>query len=116
MLLKPKGEQKGLLARFFAAFNRMFDSFTNKYAKVAGFAARKLVFSVVILLLICVVAGLLGKKVNTGFVPEEDEGYYLMSIQLPNAASLSRTEAVTRKVQALLSNIPSGNRNSSEWL
>jgi len=106
MLLKPKGEQKGLLARFFAAFNRMFDSFTNKYAKVAGFAARKLVFSVVILLLICVVAGLLGKKVNTGFVPEEDEGYYLMSIQLPNAASLSRTEAVTRKVQALLSNIP----------
>jgi HAE1 family hydrophobic/amphiphilic exporter-1 len=49
LLLKPKKEQKGMLARFFASFNRMFDRFTNGYVKVAGFFARKLIISLIIL-------------------------------------------------------------------
>jgi HAE1 family hydrophobic/amphiphilic exporter-1 len=52
LLLKPKKESKGILARFFGAFNRMFDRFTNGYVKAAGFFARKLIVSIVILIVI----------------------------------------------------------------
>jgi HAE1 family hydrophobic/amphiphilic exporter-1 len=105
ILLKPPTEKKGALARFFAGFNRMFDKLTFGYTKVAGFAARKLVFTVGILLVIVFTTGVLGKAVKSGFLPEEDEGYFLMAIQLPDAASLNRTEAVSKKVQQLLSKI-----------
>ena len=105
ILLKPPTQKKGALARFFAAFNRMFDKLTFGYTKVAGFAARKLVFTVGMLLVIVFTTGVLGKSVKSGFLPEEDEGYFLMAIQLPDAASLNRTEAVSKKVQQLLSKI-----------
>lgn len=105
LLLKPKKESKGLLARFFAAFNRVFDRFTNRYVRVAGFAARKLVVTVVLLILIVAGAGLLGKRVPGGFVPEEDEGYFMMAVQLPDAASLGRTEAASAKVAKLLEQV-----------
>jgi len=106
LLLKPKKEQKGVLARFFGAFNRMFDRFTNGYTKVAGFFARKLIVSIIILVGITIAAGLLGLKVPTGFVPEEDQGYFIISTLLPDAASLERTDGVTKKIETILKNIP----------
>jgi HAE1 family hydrophobic/amphiphilic exporter-1 len=106
ILLKPKKESKGMLARFFGAFNRMFDRFTNGYVKVASFFARKLIVTLLILGGIVAVTALLGKRIPAGFVPEEDQGYFLMAVQLPDAASLQRTDAVTRKVEALLKKMP----------
>ena len=105
ILLKPKQPSKGLLQKFFDGFNRFFDKFTNGYIKVAGFAARKLVMTVLILLGICFITFLLTKKVPGGFVPEEDEGYFMIGIQLPDAASKSRTEEVSRKVESYLKNV-----------
>ncbi len=106
LLLKPKKDQKGLLARFFASFNRGFDKFTNGYVKVAGFFARKLIISLVILGGIVLITVGLGKRIPTGFVPEEDQGYFIISTLLPDAASLERTDAVTKKVEAILKSIP----------
>jgi HAE1 family hydrophobic/amphiphilic exporter-1 len=106
LLLKPKKESKGILARFFSAFNRFFDRFTNGYVKVAGFFARKLIISVLILGGIVAVAALLGIKIPTGFVPEEDQGYFIISTILPDAASLQRTDAVTKKIEEILKKIP----------
>jgi len=106
ILLKPASQKKGLLDKFFGAFNRMFDKFTNSYAKAAGFFARKLIITLVILGGICLVTVLLGKKLPTGFVPEEDQGWFLVSTMLPDAASLERTDAVTRKVEQILKSIP----------
>lgn len=106
LLLKPKKESKGLLARFFSGFNRLFDRFTNGYVKVAGFFARKLIVSVVILGGIVAVAALLGIKIPTGFVPEEDQGYFIISTILPDAASLQRTDAATKKIEEILKKIP----------
>jgi HAE1 family hydrophobic/amphiphilic exporter-1 len=105
ILLKPKSEKKGLLAKFFGAFNRSFDRFTNKYIRIAGFAARKLVLSVVLLIVITIGAGGLGKLVPGGFVPEEDEGYFMMAVQLPDASSLNRTEIASRKVAEVLKRV-----------
>lgn len=106
LLLKPKKESKGLLARFFSGFNRFFDRFTNGYVKVAGFFARKLIVSVVILGGIVAVAALLGIKIPTGFVPEEDQGYFIISTLLPDAASMQRTDAATKKIEEILKKIP----------
>jgi HAE1 family hydrophobic/amphiphilic exporter-1 len=106
LILKPSSQKKGLLGRFFAWFNRGFDRFTNQYGKAAGFFARKIVISVVILGGIAVGAVALGKKIPTGFVPEEDQGWFLISTMLPDAASLQRTDEVTKKVEEILRKIP----------
>jgi hydrophobic/amphiphilic exporter-1 (mainly G- bacteria), HAE1 family len=98
ILLKPKKESKGLLQKFFDGFNKYFDKFTNGYVKVASFAARKLWLTLLILGLICVATVVLSKKVPGGFVPEEDEGYFMLAIQLPDAASKERTDVVAAKV------------------
>lgn len=107
MLLKPANkEQKGLLAKFFKGFNHYFDRFTNVYVKSASFFARKLIVSIFILAGIVVATVLLAMKVPSGFVPEEDQGYFIMSTLLPDAASLQRTDDVTKKIEGLLKNIP----------
>jgi HAE1 family hydrophobic/amphiphilic exporter-1 len=106
LLLKPAGEKKGLLDRFFAWFNRGFDKFTNGYLKVAGFFTGRMIVTLIILAGIVVVTGMLGKRIAGGFVPEEDQGYFIVSVQLPDAASLERTDKVTRKLEELLRQIP----------
>ncbi len=107
LMLKPKkeGAKKNLLDRFFSAFNRGFDKFTLGYTRVAGYFARKLIFVLVLLGLIVVAAGFFMKNVPGGFVPEEDDGYFLMAVLLPDAASFERTDAVTHRVEDLLKNI-----------
>ena len=108
LLLKPKkeGKKKNMLERFFASFNRGFDSFTNKYTRLAAFFTRKLFITLVILGVITLSAGSLLKNVPGGFVPEEDEGYFLMGTLLPDAASSERTDSVTRKIESVLRQIP----------
>jgi HAE1 family hydrophobic/amphiphilic exporter-1 len=108
LLLKPKkeGGKKNLLDRFFGSFNRGFTSFTNKYTRAAGFFSRKMIISLLFLGLITVSAGTLLKKVPGGFVPEEDEGYFLTGVALPDAASAERTDSVTRKLEKILKDIP----------
>ena len=108
LLLKPKkeGKKKNLLDRFFGSFNRGFDKFTNGYVRVAGFFTRKLILTLIILAIISVSAGSLMKSVPGGFVPEEDEGYFLMGSLLPDAASSERTDSVSRKIETILQQIP----------
>ncbi len=108
MILKPKkeGKKKNLLERFFGSFNRGFDKFTNGYTRVASFFARKLIITLVVLGVITLAAGSLLKKVPGGFVPEEDEGYFMMGVLLPDAASSERTDSVTHKLEAILHKIP----------
>jgi HAE1 family hydrophobic/amphiphilic exporter-1 len=107
ILLKPKkvGGKKSLLTKFFDGFNHYFDRFTGQYTRVAGFAARKLFLTIMILVGIVVATVFLGKAVPGGFVPEEDEGYCMVGIQLPDAASKSRTEAVVKKIEFICSKI-----------
>lgn len=108
MLLKPHTDKKNenWLTRFFGKFNRGFDKFTNGYVRTAGYFTRKLVVTLILLGVIVGTTGLLGKKIPGGFVPEEDQGYFIMAVNLPDAASLQRTDAVTKKVEAILKDIP----------
>jgi HAE1 family hydrophobic/amphiphilic exporter-1 len=103
IILRPKKESNGWLQRFFNWFNKVFDKFTLGYTGLAGIVAKKSIRSVIIILIVGGVTGILGKFIPGGFVPEEDEGYYLINVQLPDAASLQRTDQVSKKVEAILS-------------
>jgi HAE1 family hydrophobic/amphiphilic exporter-1 len=106
IILKPSKPGKGLLSRFFGAFNRVFDRLTERYGRTTSFFARKLVIMLVLLGGIVFLAGGLMKAVPGGFVPEEDQGYFICAVQLPDASSLQRTDQITRKVEAILDTIP----------
>jgi HAE1 family hydrophobic/amphiphilic exporter-1 len=103
LLLRPRKESRGFLARGFGLFNRAFDKGKNAYIGVSGFLIRKAVLAGVILLGFALLAGGLGKKVPSSFLPDEDYGSFYLNVQLPDAASLQRTDAVCRKVEDILS-------------
>ncbi|HEY2325214.1 MAG TPA: efflux RND transporter permease subunit, partial [Thermoanaerobaculia bacterium] len=102
MLLRARREARGPLGRFFASFNRGFERVTNRFTSISGLLIRKAVVTVVILAIFALFAGLLGKKLPSSFVPDEDQGYIFLQVQLPDAASLQRTDAVCRKVEKIL--------------
>jgi hydrophobe/amphiphile efflux-1 (HAE1) family protein len=102
MLLKPRTHTTGMLGRFFAAFNRRFDTATRGYIGVSRGLVRKAAVGVAVLAAFTLLAVVLGRRLPTSFVPEEDYGYLLLNVQLPAAASLERTDAVCRKIDQLL--------------
>jgi HAE1 family hydrophobic/amphiphilic exporter-1 len=102
MLLRPRAKSSGPLGRFFAAFNRGFERVTGKYVNTSGLLVRKALVTVAILAAFGLFAGLLGKKLPSSFVPDEDQGYFFLNVQLPDAASLQRTDVVCRKVEKIL--------------
>jgi hydrophobic/amphiphilic exporter-1 (mainly G- bacteria), HAE1 family len=102
MLLRPRKKAAGWLGRFFARFNRWFDAATHGYVAVSHGLVRKFVVGIAILAIFTVAAVMLGRRLPTSFVPEEDYGYCLLNVQLPAAASLERTDAVCRKIDQIL--------------
>jgi hydrophobic/amphiphilic exporter-1 (mainly G- bacteria), HAE1 family len=102
LLLRPRKESRGPLGRFFGWFNRVFDKVTGGYVSWSHFLIRRWALTLLMLAGIAVVAGLMGKSLPTSFIPEEDQGYAFLQIQLPDAASLQRTDAVMRKIDEML--------------
>src|SRR5277367_1611436 len=107
LLLRPKDTGRGgLLKRFFGWFNRTFTSATNAYVRVCGFLIRKSAIALILLVLFGAAAGFFSAKVPSSFLPDEDQGYLYINLQLPNAASLQRTDEVARKVEDVLAHTP----------
>ncbi len=106
LLLKPKEPMRGFLGRFFSWFNGAFARLTERYVGLCGGLMQKAGRTLVGLAVVTVLAGLLGARLPGGFIPLEDTGYFLLNVQLPAAASLQRTDAVMKKVDAVLSDTP----------
>ena len=99
---KPMSERKGLLAKFFNGFNRIFDNVTGKYVGIAGFLSRKAFRVIIILVVVVVFAGFFGKGLPGGFVPDEDQGYFIMNVTLPASSSLQRTNEVCKQIEGIM--------------
>jgi hydrophobic/amphiphilic exporter-1 (mainly G- bacteria), HAE1 family len=106
LLLRPKKKSTGPLARFFAWFNRIFGRATDSYVHFSGALVRKSIVAVLILVGCGIAAGFFSAKLPSSFLPDEDQGYLYLNLQLPNAASLQRTEATARQVEDMLSKTP----------
>ena len=102
MWLRPRKEGRWL-GGFFRLFNRAFEKASRGYISVSRALIRKAAVGLALLAVFAILAGGLGRHLPTSFVPEEDYGYFLLNVQLPNAASLQRTDDVCRKVEAILS-------------
>jgi HAE1 family hydrophobic/amphiphilic exporter-1 len=102
LMLRPRKKSKGPLGKFFGWFNTWFGKMTGGYVNWSHFLIRRWVLSLLLLVGISVVAVGMGKSLPTSFIPEEDQGYAFVQIQLPDAASLQRTDAVMRKIDDML--------------
>jgi HAE1 family hydrophobic/amphiphilic exporter-1 len=109
LLLRPRKETRGPLGKFYGGFNRLFGWTTTGYVGVCGRLIRKAGVSLVILVGVLVLTGLLGKGIPTGFVSEEDQGYFYMNVSLPDSASQQRTEATLNAIDEILKTTPGVN-------
>jgi hydrophobic/amphiphilic exporter-1 (mainly G- bacteria), HAE1 family len=106
LLLKPKKPSHGLLRRFFNWFNRVFRAGTDRYIAISGALIRKSAVALAMLVVFALLAGFFGARIPTSFLPDEDQGYFYINLQLPNSASLQRTEEVSTKLENIVKSTP----------
>ncbi|MFN3789071.1 efflux RND transporter permease subunit [Massilia sp.] len=95
-----------VLGRFFAAFNRFFGRASHGYEGGVKTVLRRKAATMGVYLVLGVAAVFMFKVVPPGFVPAQDKGYLIGFAQLPDAASLDRTDEVIRKMSAIAKDIP----------
>ncbi len=106
ILLKEPPVYKGILGKFFGGFNKWMGKGTEGYMKLTNVITRKIKRGVIFIIILSLGIVGLGKFVPGGFIPEEDMGYFFVNVQLPDAASLQRSDAVAKKIEHILSDIP----------
>jgi hydrophobic/amphiphilic exporter-1 (mainly G- bacteria), HAE1 family len=102
LLLRPRKEAKGILGRFFNGFNRLFTRAMDGYVNWSHALIRKAVIGILIIGGFLLVDAYFGRTLPTSFLPEEDYGYAMLHVQLPEAASLERTDQALRKIEDIL--------------
>lgn len=95
-----------IFGRFFAAFNRFFGRASHSYEGGVKTVLRRKTASLGVYLVLGVAALFMFKVVPPGFVPAQDKGYLIGFAQLPDAASLDRTDAVIRRMSTIAKEIP----------
>src|SRR3954469_9644804 len=95
---------------FYRGFNRVYDRLERGYARLIGRMAAHSGVSVVLALILIGIGGYGLSRVPTGFIPIEDQGYLLAAVQLPDGASLNRTQRVLDQVSELSSTTPGVDR------
>jgi HAE1 family hydrophobic/amphiphilic exporter-1 len=106
LLLRPRQASHGLLRRFFDRFNRVFERATGRYVHWSGVLIKKTVVMAVLLVAFGLAGGFFAHRVPTSFLPDEDQGYAYVSVQLPNAASLERTNAAAADIEKIIMDTP----------
>ena len=108
LLLKPRDRKPaaGPLQEFFGWFNRVFGRATDGYVRWSGALIRKSAVAFVVLAVFAAGAWFFSGRLPTSFLPDEDQGYMFLHLQLPNAASLERTDQACRKIEKILAAMP----------
>ena len=82
------------------------DAAGRGYVKIAGVIARRAILGIGLLILGFVLAGALVKAVPSGFLPDEDQGNFIVETRLPDGASVNRTQEVQARVEKMLMELP----------
>jgi hydrophobe/amphiphile efflux-1 (HAE1) family protein len=106
MMLRPRKEIRGPLGAFLRGFNKVFTKTTNGYLGGVGFFLRRTAIALACLLGLWLGAGSLLMSLPTGFVPNEDQGYFFSVFTLPDGASMERTDQLMKRAEADLKTIP----------
>ena len=106
MLLRPKSKTGGPLGFFYRGFNKVFGKVSSSYVGISRALIRKSVIAILLLAVFTFFAVVFGKRLPSAFLPDEDQGYVFVGMQLPNAASLQRTDVAARKVEDIIRRTP----------
>ena len=107
LMLKPKKEgRRGWMRKFFDWFNRGFRRTTETYVHFSGVLIRKSAIALGLLVVFGGAAAFFGSKIPSSFLPDEDQGFFYINLQLPNAASQQRTDEVARKIEKIVMDTP----------
>jgi hydrophobe/amphiphile efflux-1 (HAE1) family protein len=106
LLLRKPTPGRGPIAWFFKKFNAFFDWVIEKYGKIVGGLTRKATFSMLLLVVVCGGIWGLGKVVPGGFIPDEDKGYMFVAVELPEGASLQRSDEILKQVEEVVNSTP----------
>src|SRR5580692_9850232 len=106
LLLRPRRKGTGPLGAFFRWFNQIFARATNAYVGISALFIRRTGLALALLVVFGGAAFFFAKEIPSSFLPDEDQGYFYVNLQLPKAASLQRTDEVCRKIEDLLSQAP----------
>ena len=107
LLLKPhtaSGDSK--ISRFFAWFNAAFDRLTERYGQGVIGSTVHLRRGLLMFIVLLAATSILFSSLPAGFVPDEDQGYFIASLSLPEAASVNRTREVGHRVSEIIRQIP----------
>src|SRR5436190_22776443 len=102
LLLKPPKPTRGPLGIFFRGFNKVFEVTTNGYVSAARVLVRRGIITIGIVVAVVLGAGFFAKRIQAGFIPDEDQGILGVNVQLPPGASLVRTSEVLKQVEDIL--------------
>jgi hydrophobe/amphiphile efflux-1 (HAE1) family protein len=106
LLLRPQKKTHGPLAHFFDWFNRVFASGTKFYTRVSGSLIRKSTIAVVALAGFAVAGIFFAKVLPSSFLPDEDQGFMYINMQLPEAASIQSTSEAAQAIEDVLKSTP----------
>jgi HAE1 family hydrophobic/amphiphilic exporter-1 len=106
LLLRSKKGKRGPLTWFYNGFNKVFAKITDGYVWLCHSLIRLSIVSFIVLGAITFSCYSLGKRIPASFLPEEDQGYVYAAVQLPDAASLQRTDAVAQQAVAEILKVP----------
>ena len=95
-----------ILGGFFRLFNKTFDKLSATYSNLVRRLVRFSVLALIVYGGLLVLTGVTFRAVPTGFLPQQDTGYFLVVVQLPDGASLERTDAVVRRMDAMARETP----------
>ena len=106
-LKNTHGSQSGshLFSRFFNGFNRWYDRLSDRYKRLVETIISRRVVTFTALLLFCLASWRIGGGLPTGFIPNEDQGTFYVSVTTPAGSTLERTKAVVNEVQRVSMNL-----------
>jgi hydrophobic/amphiphilic exporter-1 (mainly G- bacteria), HAE1 family len=110
LLLRPKpaegAERRGPLAKFFGVFNRYWERATVGFVRWSDVVIRKGAVVLLVLVVCGLAAVFVAKRLPSSFLPDEDQGYVYVSLQLPVASSMERTSDAAAQVEKVLADTP----------
>jgi hydrophobe/amphiphile efflux-1 (HAE1) family protein len=104
MLLREPKPGKGPIAAFFRLFNKGFEWIIDRYGRVVAGLVRKATISMLLLVIVIFAINRIGKHVPGGFIPDEDKGYLFVAIDLPEGASLQRSDEALKQIEEIVGN------------
>ena len=102
LLLRPAKPAKGPLGWFFKRFNKTFDRTAEGYMRFTKIITRRIARGILFLIILTGSILVITRFVPGGFIPEEDQGYLFVNMQLPSASSLQRSDKIAEEVEAIM--------------